>query len=70
MEPNIFIRFVCGFYPDSQDLWALSILERAGLYHVNVFPHDLCKDYTLVVLSKKEAHAYVDYLMNKWTNRT
>ena len=24
----------------------------------------------LVDLSKKEAHAYVDYLMNKWTNRT
>lgn len=70
MEPNIFIRSEWGFYPDTQDFWVLGILRHNGLYHVSVFPHDLCKDYTLVVLSEKEAHAYVDYLINKWTTRT
>ena len=71
MEPKIFVRSESGYYHNSSDVWGLSVvLGDDGLYYVNVFPNLINLDYRLAVLTVHEAHAYVDYLMNKWTSRT
>lgn len=71
MEPKIFVRSESGYYHNSSDVWGLSVvLGDDGLYYVNVFPNLINLDYRLAVLTADEAHAYVDYLINKWTTRT
>ena len=69
MEPKFFVRSESGYYDNSSDVWSLTIvLGDDGLYYVNVFFFFFDLDYRLAVRTVYEAHAYVDYLMNKWTN--